>query len=561
MRAADDDPRLDQLVDLVVKLAAGELSARLEPTPARDAVNAVIHGVNLLAEELQEVYRGLEERVAERTAALHQAHADLQRLALTDALTGLANRTRFGERVSSAIAESAKGARPPAVLLLDLDEFKAVNDTLGHSAGDAVLVEVARRLGSVVRDVDTVARLGGDEFAILLPAASSEQAHLVAERCLEALRRPVAVGQGAVWAKSSIGVRFGTQGCSADVLLRDADTAMYAAKARGRGTVAVFDPRMHAVASARLQVAGELGMAIAQGRLTLLYQPVVDLASGAIIGAEALVRWMHPDRGMIPPEDFIRIAAESQLITELGSWVVRAAITQLGRWHRLLPASSAFQLHVNLSAADVRRRRLAPEIRRALQRAGVPANRLTVELTETGLMTGEVEGLRTLERLRALGVGIQIDDFGTGYSSISYLRRLPADTVKVDRSLIADIASDRQQYAFVGAILHLIDSVGLRAVVEGIETAEQRRELLRLGCRYGQGYLFSRPVPAQELTPLLSERALLGLPGGRASGYPALSPADRQPDGAADGHAAPPTRPHGHDRLAREAARPGLSEQ
>lgn len=499
----EDSERMDDLVDLIVQLASGNLSARAQPSEARDSLDAVITGINLLAEELDLMYKTLEQRVAERTVALDQARIALERMALNDALTGLANRTLLGDRIRQASARAERGARPPCVLVLDLDEFKTINDGLGHGAGDNILVDVAHRLTSVVRETDTVARLGGDEFAILMPDASEDDALRIAERALKELHRPFTVSDRAVWAGASIGLCFGLRGQSADHLLRDADTAMYEAKALGRGNIQVFRPEMHHAARERLQIASELGAAIAQGQLNLFYQPIVELESGLIIGAEALVRWAHPYRGMLLPADFIGVAEDSGHIIEMGHWVVQAAIAQLRIWTTEFP-TAPFQLHVNLAPVEVRWPGVAVFIRDSLEQHNVDPRRLALEISETGLMTGDVVGLEALMTLRGLGVGIEIDDFGTGYSSISYLRRLPIDTVKVDQSLIRDIANDSQQSAFVAAILRLIESVGLRTIVEGIETIEQRDQLRRLGCVYGQGYYFSEPVPASQLTDLLS---------------------------------------------------------
>jgi diguanylate cyclase len=541
-----DDPRLDGLVDLVVQLATGDLAARMEPSAARDAVDAVITGVNLLADELHAVHSDLEQRVAERTSQLRQAKIDLERLALTDALTGLGNRTLLADRIRLANSAAARGQPAPSVLLLDLDEFKTINDSLGHSAGDAVLVEVARRLTSVVRDTDTVARLGGDEFAIVMPQATEDQVLRVAQRILTALRLPVLVGDRSVWVAASIGVRFGSRGQSRDHLLRDADTAMYAAKARGRGNIQVFQPSMHNAALTRMQVAGELGTAISAGQLLLHYQPLVELDSGRIVGAEALVRWLHPQRGLVPPAEFIAVAEESGLIVDIGHWVLHEAISQLARWTPDLAPFPLFQLHVNLSPIEIRRPGVREHIRQVLDQHDVPPFWLAVEITETGLMTGDADGLHTLLDLQSLGVGLSIDDFGTGYSSISYLRRLPIDTVKVDQSLIADIATDPEQSDFVAAILRLIDSVRLRAVVEGIETAQQRTQLLAIGCAYGQGNHFSAAVPAAAMTALLR------------SGTP-LRPAPATGDAAAKTGGGLAARSSGRG-VSASAARAGIAE-
>ena len=500
MSESFDDGRLDQLVEHIVQLSSGDLSARLDPSESRDSLDAVITGINLLAEELELT---MEERVAERTIVLEQARIALERMALYDALTGLANRTLLGDRIRQASARVESGARPPSVLVLDLDEFKTVNDGLGHSAGDRILVEVSRRLTSVVRETDTVARLGGDEFAILMPDITEDDSVRVAERALKELHSPFAVGDRPVWAGASIGLCFGSPGQSAGNLLRDADTAMYAAKAKGRGNIQIFRPEMHHAAKERLRIASELGTAINCGQLSLFYQPIVELSSGRIIGAEALVRWMHPERGLLLPADFIPVAEDSGHIIELGHWVVQSAVGQLRSWTDSF-AAAQFQLHVNLAPVEVRWPGMAEFVRDALEQQGVNPNRLALEISETGLMTGDVAGLEALMSLKRLGVGVEIDDFGTGYSSISYLRRLPIDTVKVDQSLIRDIATDDQQVAFVLAILRLIDSVGLRTIVEGVETEDQRDQLRRLGCVYGQGFFFSEPVSAREMTELLA---------------------------------------------------------
>jgi len=339
-----------------------------------------------------------------------------------------------------------------------------------------------------------------------MPDATEDDALRVAERALKELQSPLTVGDRAVWAGASIGLCFGLRGQSADNLLRDADTAMYAAKASGRGNIQVFRPDMHHAARERLQVASELGPAIANRELELYYQPIVELESGRIIGAEALVRWAHPERGLLLPLDFMTVAEDSGHIIELGHWVVQAGIAQLQNWTVQFP--QPFQLHVNLSPVEVRWPGVARFIRETLGEHAVMPDRLALEISETGLMTGDVAGLEALMELSALGVGIEIDDFGTGYSSISYLRRLPIDTVKVDQSLIREIATDRQQVIFVGAILRLIESVGLRCIVEGIETIDQMDQLRRLGCHYGQGHFFSTAVPAAELTRLLTVQHL-----------------------------------------------------
>ncbi len=500
-----DDSRLDALVDLIVRLASGNLKARLEPSEARDSVDAVITGINLLAEELDLITQSLEQRVAERTMALDQARVALERMALSDALTGLGNRTLLGDRIRQAGARAERGGRPPSVVLLDLDKFKTINDSMGHNAGDRILVEVARRLTSVVRETDTVARLGGDEFAILTPDVGEGDALRVAERALAELQAPFVLGDRTVWTGASIGVCVGQKGQSAEHLLRDADTAMYAAKANGRGKIAVFQPEMHHAANDRLELASELGAAIADGQLMMHYQPIVHLGTAELVGAEALVRWMHPTRGVLMPADFIPIAEDSGHIVDVGHWTIRAAVAQLRDWRTEI-GDHTFQLHVNLSPVELRSRGMALHIAGVLEEFEVPARQLAVEISETSMMTDDLLGLDALIALKELGLGIEIDDFGTGYSSISYLRRLPIDTVKVDQSLIGDLAHDARQVAFVASILRLSESVGLSAVVEGIETAAQLARLEEIGCGYGQGYYFSPPVGLEKMTHILTYR-------------------------------------------------------
>ncbi|QYF75462.1 EAL domain-containing protein [Cryobacterium sp. PAMC25264] len=492
-----NDPRLQQLVDGIVRLAAGDLDARVEPSDLRDDIDAVITGVNLLAEELSYIYSDLEQRVSDRTAMLRRTQAELEQMAKSDDLTGLANRTLLNERIHEAIQASTDSGRPPAVLVLDVDSFKAVNDALGHEAGDAVLIEVARRLQRAVRPVDTVARLGGDEFAILVTDATEEEVLTIANRVSAELQDSVRVGTETVWAMASIGVRIGTPGHPTESLIRDADIAMYQAKARGRNNVQLFHPDMLDSVRERSRITAELRNAVTGGELALRYQPVVELASGTVIGFEALVRWQHPVRGLIMPDSFIPIAEETGLILELGRWVLHEGVAQLRRWSETEPELTDFCLHINLSAAELLRSDLLEDVKETLASNHVAPPRLVLEITETVLMSKGTAEEQVLGQLRDLGVGLQIDDFGTGYSSISYLRTLPADTVKVDRSLIQDMASDPQQQKFVAAILQLIYSAGLKAIVEGIETAEQAVLLQTMGCLYGQGYFYDRPLPPE----------------------------------------------------------------
>jgi diguanylate cyclase len=500
MPADDADDRLDRLVDHVVELASGRLDARFEPSPASDRIDAVIVGINMLAEELEWLNQDLEARVVERTAQLQEAQRQLERLALYDPLTGLANRTLLTDRITQAVARADRGAAPPAVLLLDLDGFKSVNDGFGHAAGDLLLVEVARRLREVVRDGDTVARLGGDEFAVVVCDATAEQALEVADRILAAIADPVRVEDGSCSVGASIGVCLAVRGQSPGILLRDADTAMYAAKARGRGGVQLYEPAMHAAALSRVRTAEELRTALADGQLAVHYQPIVDLATGRTAGAEALVRWRHPVRGPLPPHEFIPIAEDTGLIVELDRWVLATAVAQLARWRSGALGGAEFALHVNVSPIEFRSPRFAEDVLARLARHGVAARDLVLEVTESRVMGEDPQTLQATEALRAAGVGLAIDDFGTGYSSVGYLRRLFVDVIKIDRSLVTGLDTDPQQHRVAAALLAVVDAFGLVAVAEGVETAEQADRLRALGCRYGQGFLWGAPQPADAAT-------------------------------------------------------------
>lgn len=498
-----EDPRLDQLVDLIVELASGDLTVRMQPSPARDTIDAVITGINLLAEELDAVYQHLEARVRERTAELAQAQQSLQRLALTDALTGLANRSLLADRISQAVARADRGALPPAVILIDLDEFKVINDRLGHSAGDAVLVEIADRMRNVVRETDTIGRLGGDEFAIVLPDTTEAEAMRVARRALLALQVPVPVGGREVAVTASIGLRFGLRGQDGESLLRDADIAMYRAKAQGKSNVQVFEPSMHHAAQQRMELLAELSGAIERNELALHYQPIVRLSDLRIVGAEALLRWEHSRDGTIFPGRFIALAEESGLIADLGKWALDTAVRTLRDWLGELPAAHPFTLHINVSPAELGRPGLVGSIRSTLVEHRVPARRLALEMSEQAVRTDDETVLRTLTELRSLGIDIQIADFGAGVTPLAALRDLPVDTVKIDWAMIARVGDAPTRRRFARAMLDLVEAVGLAAVIEGIETEDQLAEMRSWGAVTGQGYLFGWPVPQERLIEMV----------------------------------------------------------
>lgn len=517
MAADDGDPRLAMLVDGIVRLSRGDLSSRISPSTARDEVDAVITGVNLLAEELEQVYRQLEERVESRTAMLHQAHLDMKRMAMTDALTGLSNRVDLVEKIEKSLSAQDGGNPPPALLLLDLDSFKNVNDRFGHDAGDDVLREVAERLRAAVRATDTVARLGGDEFAILVPEATLEIALGVANRALESLARSIDVGEFSVQPRASIGVRLALRDHTAESLLHEADTAMYAAKNEGRSTIRTFEPVMLYDRQLRTLMAAELRDAIGTDQLCVHYQPVVNLNDGSVNGVEVLVRWQHPTRGLISPESFIPLAEEIGAISELDRWVMATALRQYAIWRAGRLISDDFQIRVNISAIELRQLDMVDFVRELLKSMAVPPRSLVIEITESALVSGGEVETYSLLSFRQLGVCIEIDDFGTGYSSISYLRRLPVDMVKVDRSILREPATGWQP-EFVGAVLQLIRAAGLGAVFEGIETKEQADFLRSLGDLSGQGYYFSKPLPEPDVTALLRSGHALPLENPLAQG-------------------------------------------
>jgi diguanylate cyclase (GGDEF)-like protein len=500
------DDRLDQLVELVVELASGDRAARMRPSPAADEIDAVIVGINMLAEELQVLNSDLEGRVAERTVQLEQAQRQLERLALYDPLTGLANRTLLDQHITLAMRRTERGTLPPAVLVLDLDGFKMVNDSFGHTVGDQLLVEVAERLRAVVRDTDTVARLGGDEFALVVLDASPDQVIAMAERIQTAMQAPVRLGEQTCWVGVSIGVCFAARGQDADTLLRNADTAMYVAKSGTRDAVQIYEAAMHTVALAHVRLADELRTAMAGHELAVHYQPIMDLASGRPVGVEALARWHHPTRGLLTPSDFIAVAEDTGLVTALDGQVLDAAAAALGRWRAAWLGTETFAVHVNIAPVELRSPRFVDDVVACLRRNGLSPADLKLEVTQTQMLGEDPQTLHALETLRAVGIGVAIDDFGAGYSSIGYVRRRFVDVIKIDRSLVTGLDTDPQQRQIAAAILAVVDAFGLDAVAEGVETAAQAEQLRALGCRYGQGYHWGKPMPEAALVALLSAR-------------------------------------------------------
>ncbi len=425
--------------------------------------------------------------------------------AVHDPLTDLANRVLFTDRLEHALTKRGE-RRVLAVLFVDLDDFKMVNDTFGHSSGDDLLRTVAERLRSVLRPADTAARLGGDEFAILLDDSRSRQdVTAVAERLVAAMKPHFTLDRREVAVHASIGVAIAAPGTvDAEDLLRRADAAMYWAKLRGKGGYEVYDAGMLESSGRRLQVRTELERALTDGDLRVHYQPIVDMGSGQVQGAEALVRWNHPERGWIPPSEFIGIAEESGLIAEVGNFVLRESCGQVRRWDSTAPLHPKFQLHVNVSPRQLRSAHLVHEVRQVLVDTGLVPARLVIEMTESFVGEhGFVARERMLE-LKSLGVGLAIDDFGTGYSSLAILQNMPFDILKVDRAFIADVDHDPRSRAFTAAIFGLGDTLGLRIVAEGVERDQQRLALMSLGFSLAQGFLFSPAVDEHVIGAMLS---------------------------------------------------------
>jgi diguanylate cyclase (GGDEF)-like protein len=437
----------------------------------------------------------LENVVAARTEKLEAANRQLRHLATHDALTGLPNRVLLDDRLAQAVAHANRDGQPFALLAVDLDRFKLINDSLGHRAGDGVLDEVARRLASVVRDIDTVARTGGDEFVVVIsPSGAPEDAVAIAHRAKDMLRAPMRVSGVELHVTCSVGVAYyPTDANSADSLIARADAAMYCAKQRGRNNVQCFAQGMDAVTVGRVSLENDLHTAIAARQFELHYQPKPDTQSGDVYSAEALIRWRHPQRGLIMPDDFIPLAEECGLINEIGAWVLREACRQCAEWQRTgLPA---MRVAVNVAAAQFRRGDLLDVIRGALESPGLEPRFLEIELTESAVMTNPEESAAILEQLSRMGVLVSVDDFGTGYSSINYLRRFPIDKLKIDRSFVRDLDCEVDA-SIVQAIISLAHSLKLKVVAEGVETPQQLQFLRSLGCDQYQGFHFSPPLPA-----------------------------------------------------------------
>src|SRR4051794_18261321 len=477
--------------DWFFQVSTGGLMLGLAPMVAL-AADFALPSVALLFLPLLAVHRGGRQAIVKEHQALH------------DALTGLPNRTLFSHRIEQVLNAGRRADRIAAVMLIDLDHFKEINDTLGHHAGDRLLQEVAERLDASLDEQHTVARLGGDEFGVLLPdLAGPDEASAVAQELLNQLREPFSIDGLTLEVDASIGIACAPEhGNDVEQLNQRADIAMYAAKEGGRGYV-LFEPQLDRYSPRRLSLAGSLRAAIADGEIVLFFQPKAELTSGKIVGVEALARWQHPRLGLIGPSEFVPIAEQTGLIGPLTSHVLEQALRQVRRWSE---QGEELSVAVNLSARSFLDAQLAVEIPRLLEATGVDARLLELEITESMLMIDPARAKATLERLSAIGLSLSVDDFGTGYSSLANLKRLPVDGIKIDKSFVIDMPHDASDAAIVRSTIDLAHNLGLRVVAEGVESHEAWRRLEDLGCDLAQGFHVSRPVPAEAMTRLLVER-------------------------------------------------------
>jgi diguanylate cyclase (GGDEF)-like protein len=525
-----------QLVETSKRVSADKDFSARAVSDGHDEVGVLVESFNEMLEQIEERDHALarhredlEAEVERRTGELRAVNATLVReiaqrkqaedriryLAYYDGLTGLPNRQRFQDRLRRALVSAKRRHECIALLFLDLDRFKQVNDTLGHTAGDELLRQVAERVHESVRLGDyvgrpdapepkgEVSRLGGDEFTVLLTKlAAGEDAAKVAQRVLDELARPIPVGGYELYTTASIGIAvYPADGDDLETLLRNADTAMYHAKSRNGNNYQFYTEAMNATAARKLRLASRLRHALEDGRLSLHYQPIRDAASGAVCAAEALLRWNEPETGPVRPDEFIPIAEDSGLILSIGEWVLRSACAQLRAWQ--IQGFEAIRIAVNVSTHQLRQPTWPKVVARVLEETGLSPAHLELELTESAILEHEDSTIRALAELSDMGVGLALDDFGTGYSSLSSLRRFPIDRVKIDRSFVGDITADPDDAALTTAILSMAQSLQLRVVAEGVETLEQAEFLRARGCHELQGFLFSKPVPADEFARFL----------------------------------------------------------
>ncbi len=447
--------------------------------------------------EIQRLNRCLEQQVQERTAQLQSEIKKQQYLATHDTLTGLPNRSFFINALEESIADQHKSNSLYAVLFLDFNRFKLINDSLGHIVGDRMLVQITRRLESCLSSKDLLARLGGDEFTILIEDIEDEaEAVRIAKRITKSLKDPFKIDSKEIVMCASIGIVIGTTDyLSSDTIIRDADTAMYRAKRNPNSNYQIFVSDMHDEAQQILQLEISLRKAIKRNEFCLYYQPIFSCISNELVGFEALIRWNHPEKGFISPVDFIPVAEDTGLIIPIGMWVLKEACQQLKRWTEKYTECDRLTMSVNLSAKQFSQKDLITSIEKLLQKTGLDSHRLKLEITESALIDNSISAPGILNELKARNIQLSLDDFGTGYSSLSYLRRFPIDTLKIDRSFVQEIEDNEDYLAIVKVIADLAQNLGMDIVAEGIETEIQLNKLRDIGCENGQGYYFSKPLP------------------------------------------------------------------
>lgn len=512
-----DQPRARQLLADVLRTPGGQATTELRVTHADGTPRDLEFVLKNLVEDpavggVVINYRDVTER--------RRLEDELRHQAFHDSLTGLANRGLFMDRLQHAMERQRGFGQPLAVLFVDLDDFKTVNDSLGHGEGDRLLISVAERLRAALRGGDTVARMGGDEFAVLVEDASDANAPLeVAGRLLACLQAPFEHDGKELYVRASVGVAsWESNAETAEDLIRNADMSMYTAKANGKNRVEVFEPGMHQAALARLALRGDLERAVDRHEFFLQYQPIVRLTDARVVGVEALLRWQHPQRGVVGPVDFIPVAEETGLIAPLGLWVLETATRQLVEWDKS-KRTRGLRMSINVSVRQVQRPQFVDEVRATFAATGLDPARVTLEFTESVIMRDTEKTLATLDALKAVGVRLSIDDFGTGYSSLSYLRRFPIDELKIDRSFVATMAKERGQLAVVRSVVRLGETLGLDTIAEGVEDDQQLASLRTLRTSLGQGFLFSRPVDAADIPALLAQPRSTG---DTRNGRPAL---------------------------------------
>lgn len=490
--------KLEKAVDVLSSDELGHLSHAFNQMMRKLKLN--ISEKDSALRTVQELNQSLEERVEERTKALEIANKKLEVLAHNDSLTSLPNRFSIQTRLSKCITDAKRNGKPFSVIMMDLDRFKEINDSLGHDCGDQLLIEVSLRLKEILRPSDSVGRLGGDEFAILLPDADEHGATIVARKVNSALEAPFYLAEMAFSVSASVGIAvFPRHGTSSSKLLKAADVAMYYAKNNRLGLY-VYDPVADSNTPDRLSLMGELRQAIHQDELELYYQPKVDLAKESIIGVEALLRWVHPERGFIPPDEFIPMAEQSGLIRPLTYWVISNALQQLDKWHK---AGIYISVSINLSMHNLQDMDFPSQLKILLRSTPVANSYIQFEITESAVMSNTEYVMEVLRNLGELEAKFAIDDFGTGYSSLSMLKKLPVHELKIDKSFVMDMASDSDDEAIVHSIIDMGHTLGLSVIAEGVENDTVMRQLIRLGCDMIQGYYISRPLPAPEITQML----------------------------------------------------------